>query len=208
MDYTYPLVDVIPTPQDVLPVAECVVPHLAKALRLGIGYADDQQPDPGDRDQWYWSHSARFRARRHLLSITKREGWGINPKAPNSGIHLRLNDIHKIRVLRSLNETVPHPGRNPARRMTWMQGTMPPNDGTLPALSLLIDWRVIDDEPLVYVSLPKHPWRYKAKPVLYWRVPVTGDTDQDLSNLQFDPGLLPGDQMVSIRVDPAERNAG
>jgi hypothetical protein len=199
--------DLVPTPQDVLPLAECMVPHLAKALRLGIGYADDLQPDTEDRDPWYCSHSARWRARGHLLSVPERKGWGISKKAANSGIHLNIQGIHKVRVLRSLFDTVPHPGRNHARIMTWMQGTMPPNDGSLPALSLLADWRVIDDEPVIYVSLPKHGWSYRAKPVLYWRVPVTGDADLDLANLQFDPGLLPGDRLVSIKVDPAERVA-
>jgi len=201
----------MPTPHDVLPLAECTIPHLAKGLRLGIGFADELQPRTDDRDSWFWSHSARWRTRGHLLSVPKREGWGINPKAPNSGIHLRLQDIHTVRVLRSLSETVPHPGRNRARCDAWMQGTMPPNDGTLPALSLLIDWRVRDDEPdepLIYLSLPKRPWRYGAKPELHWRVPITGDADQDLANLRFEPGMFPGDVMVTIKVDPSERNTG
>lgn len=206
MDYTDPLAKYVPTPQDVLPVMECAVPHLTKALRLGIGHADDLQPDPDERDPWYWSHSARWRACKHLLAVERPQGWGIT-KAPNSGIHLQLEDIHAVRVLRSLNDTVPHPGPNHARRMVWMQGALPPNDGSLPPLSLLIDWRVKDDEPYIYASLPRKPWSYRAKPLVYWRVPVTGDADKDLANLQFDPGLLPGEQMVSFKVDPAERDA-
>ncbi len=92
--------------------------------------------------------------------------------------------------------------------MVWTQGTLPPSDGSLPSLSLLMDWRVKDDEPYVYVSLPKRPWRYGASPQVYWRVPITGDAGKDLENLQFDPGLLPGEQMVSFKVDPAERRLG
>lgn len=209
MNYTDPLAQYMPTPQDVLPIMECVVPHLTKALRLGIGHADDLQPDPKTRDSWYWSHSARWRACGHLLSVGKKEqeGWGFT-KGANSGIHLRLADIHTVRVLRSVHDTVPHPGPNRARRLVWMQGsTLPPNDGSLPPLSLLMDWCVEDDEPCIYASLPRQPWKYRGTPQVYWRVPVTGDAGKDLANLEFNPGLLPGDQMVSFKIDPAERSA-
>jgi hypothetical protein len=188
----------------VLPVIECTVPDLTKGLRLGIGYADGQQPDLDDRDPWFWSHSARWRARRHLLGVKETDGWAITRRVPNSGIHLCIKDIHTVRILRSLGGTVPHPGRNRARRDDWIQGTLKPSDGGLPPLSLLMDWQVHDDEPLVYLSLPKRPWSYGSDPELHWRVPVTGDADEDLNNLRFDPGLLPGDVMV----DPAERDTG
>ena len=39
-------------------------------------------------------------------------------------------------------------------------------------------------------------------------MPVTGDIDKDLAKLQFDPGLLPGDVTVTIKVDPAESETG
>lgn len=54
---------------------------------------------------------------------------------------------------------------------------------------------------------PKRPWAYGSDPELYWRVPVTGDASQDLANLRFDPGLLPGDVIVTVKVDPAESEA-
>jgi hypothetical protein len=197
----------VPSPADVLPLVECTVPSLVKALQLGIGYADEQQPDPDDRDQWFWSHSARWRARRQLLSVAA-EGWSINPDVSNSGIHLCVDQVHCLRVLRSLGDTVPHPGSNRARRDAWIQDTLPPRDGSLRPLSLLADWCVHDDEPRIYLSLPKRPWTYGSDPELYWRVPVTGDASQDLANLRFDPGLLPGDVMVTVKVDPAESEAG
>jgi hypothetical protein len=196
-----------PTPKDVLPLIECTVVPLAKALRLGIGYADGLQPDPDNRDWWFWSHSARWRARGHLASA-KKEGWDLAPRVPNSGIHLSVPELHTIRVLRSLADSVPHPGRNRARREAWIQDTLAPNDGGLPPLSLLADWQVHNDEPVVYLSLPKRPWKYGENPDLYWRVPVTGDTDEDLANLTFNPGLLPGDVVVTIKVDPAEEGVG
>jgi len=201
----------MPTPAEVLPVIECAVPDLMKALRLGIGYAEEQQPDPDGRDPWFWSHSARWKARRYLLGVEKPDGWRIKRNVPNSGIHLSIKGIHGIRVLRSLGGMVPHPGRNRVRRKDWVQGVLRPNDGTLPPLSLLMDWEVHEDEPRVYLSLPKNPWNYGSDPDLYWRVPVTGDADEDLARLRFDPGLLPGDVMVTIKVDPAEpaeRDAG
>lgn len=197
----------VPGPADVLPMVECAVPSLVKALRLGIGYADEQQPDPDDRDPWFWSHGARWRARRHLLSVAAK-GWSISSGVPNSGIHLCVDKVHGLRVLRSLGDTVPHPGGNRARRDAWIQDTLPPRDGSLRPLSLLADWRVHDDEPLIYLSLPKRPWTYGSDPELYWRVPVTGDASQDLANLTFDPGLLPGDVMVTVKVDPAESETG
>ncbi len=126
---------------------------------------------------------------------------------PNSGIHLSIADIHTIRVLRSFGGTVPHPGSNRKRRRDWVQDRLLLADGLRP-LSLLADWQAHEDEPLIYVSLPKRPWSYGSDPELHWRVPVTGDTDQDLANLRFDPGLLPGDVMVTVKIDPAERDAG
>lgn len=196
---------------DVLPLIESTVPHLTKSLRLGIAYADEQQPDPSDRDPWFWSHSARFRARRHLLGVEQSDGWTLKRKVPNSGIHLRVQGVHAVRVLRSLDSTVPHPGRNRRRRKAWnqgVQGTLMEHDDGLPPLSLLMDWQVHDEEPVIHVSLPKRPWSYRENPDLHWRVPVTGDSDQDLSKLHFDPGLIPGDVMVTIKVDPAEKDAG
>jgi hypothetical protein len=199
--------DEVPTPAEVLPLAECAVPDLMRGLRLGIGFADDLQPDPDSRDWWYWSHSARWRARGHLLAVDEQDGWGITPDVPNSGIHLRLRDLHDVRVLRSLGSTVPHPGRNRERRRAYQQSqpTLRQNDGSILALSLLMDWEVKDDDPVVHVSLPKRPWEYNCKPDLYWRVPVTGDAEGDLSKLSFDPGLLPGDVEVTIKIDPSER---
>jgi hypothetical protein len=201
---------VIATPEDVLPLMERTIPHLTKALSLGIGYADDLQPDLSARDPYYWSHSARFMARRHLTSVAEvaaSEAWGLVPGVPNSGIHLNIDSIHNLRVLRSLAGTVPHPGGNRARRAAWIQETLPLAAGGLPALSLLADWQVSDDAPVIFLSLPKRPWSYGSPPELHWRVPITGDTDRDLATLKFDPGLLPG-VGVTIKVDPAEERAG
>jgi hypothetical protein len=198
----------VASPTDALPLFEPAVCHLTKALRLGIGFADDLQPDPENRDQWFWSHSARWKARNHLVSIASPQGWGITPDVPNSAIHMRLLDIHTVRVLRALGETAPHPGQNRARRRDWFQPTIRPNDDSVPPLSLLVDWQVRNDEPIINLSLPKRPWQYGDPPELYWRVPVTGDTDEDLAKLTFEPGLLPGDVMVTIKVDPAESDTG
>ena len=75
-------------------------------------------------------------------------------------------------------------------------------------MSLLVDWQALDDEAVIHLSLPKRPWKYGADPELYWRVPVTGNADQDLAKLSFDPGLLPGDVTVTINVDPSESETG
>jgi hypothetical protein len=199
---------VIPTPADVLPLAEETVPPLQKALSLGIALADELQSDRQTRDPWYWSHTARWVARNHLRSVQS-SAWKLLSGVPNSGIHLRIGTVHHVRVLRSLGGTVPHPGRNRARRADWIQDSLLlDEDNQLPALSLLYDWQVLHDEPSIYLSLPKRPWSYREQPELHWRVPVTGDADQDLANLSFDPGLLPGDVVVTVKIDPADEGVG
>lgn len=197
----------IPTPEQVLPLVECAVPSLRKALRIGGSFADEIQPDADERDGHYWSHSARWRARKHLAAVPK-DGWYLTPNVPNSGIHLRIGDLHRVRVLRSLGGTVPHPGSNRARRADWVQNALDLAGDGLPALSLLADWQIFEDEPVIHCSLPRRPWSYTADPEVYWRVPITGDADSDLARLRFDPGLLPGDVFVTVKIDPAEASAG
>jgi hypothetical protein len=204
------LISVIPTPEEVLPLMEDCIPHLIKALSLGMGLADDLQPDPQHRDPWFWSHTARWRAKKHLIGVTAHipDSWSIAPGVANSGIHLSIAAVHHVRVLRSLGGTAPHPGRNRARRAAWIQDTLRFDDGGLPALSLLADWQDSNDEPVIHLSLPKRPWTYGSPPELHWRIPVTGDTGHDLNNLRFNPDSPNDDVLVTFRVDPAEARAG
>ncbi len=199
---------VTPTPQHVLPLVEPVAAPVLRALRLGAGYADDLQPDTDGRDRWFWSHCARFRARQ-VLAAADKAGWVLVDDVPNSGIHLRVRDLHRVRVLRSLEGTTPHPGRNKARLDYYHQeALLLANDNSLPPLSLIMDWRMVEDEPSIHIGLPKGRWDYGSAAKLYWRVPVTGDPNEDLKNARFDPGVSPGDVTVTLLVDESEEGAG
>lgn len=101
-----------------IPLIECAVPSLIKALAKGAAFADSLQPDAPGRDPWFWSHSARFRAKT-LLATTEKEGWNIVAAAPNSGIHLVFDGLQPARVLKSMNGTIPHAGPNITRQHAW-----------------------------------------------------------------------------------------
>jgi hypothetical protein len=199
------LISVIPTPAQVLPIIECAIPSLANALRVGAAFADDLQPSPFGRDPWYWSASARWKARGVLAAETDSDRWCVAERVPNSGIHLCVDDIHKVRVLRSLDGTTPHAGRNLARRQAWFQDALLlGRGGDITALSLIADWQFSGDEPVIHVGMPKAPGSFGLGAELHWRVPVTGDAGYDLGNLSFDPGNPPDDISVTLKFDPAE----
>lgn len=173
-----------------------------------MGYADNLQPDPNDRDTWFWSDSARFRTGVQLDAAEK-DGWAIVAGVPNYGIHLRVADLHIGRVVRTLHGSTPHPGRNPARRKAWTNfDTQPPVQGqlpldgqsSLPPLSAILDWHEHDGEPEIHIGLPIGPWKYQKSPRLHWRVPFPQD-GAALDTLRFEPGPDEGDSFIEI--DPA-----
>lgn len=167
------------------------------------------------RDPWYWAHSARWRALGWLRGCDK-NGWSVADRVPNSGIHLAIVGVHKIRVLRTLDGSTPPPGGNRARRQAGCKGYLgcrlhsrwgrrerfPPY-----RLSLTGRCRAIVRSSMF--GLPKRPWDYQSGPELHWRVPVTGDATSDLARLTFDPGVPYGDVYVTLKIDPSEeRGAG
>lgn len=200
----------IPTPGEVLPLLTPATECLRDALRRGVAYADEQQPDRVD--PWFWSHSARFKARQELLLANPQpgvEGYEVRSDIPNSGIQLRFQRLHLARVLRSFGGTTPAPGRNPSRRRAWEglpeQGQLSlAGDGKLPPLSLIIDWQDVAGEPLIHVGLPRAGWAHGKSPKLYWRVPMP-DEGVDLGSLEFDgsdDGF--GGIRLEIEIDEAE----
>lgn len=201
-----------PTPQEVLPVLAAASEDLYAALRKGIAYADELQPDRDARDPWFWSHSARFKARSELLgkAESRVEGYRLREGVPNCGIHLGFDGVHKARVVRSLGGTTPAPGRNPARRRDWRGVPVQTQlllaaSGTLPPLSMIIDWQDVAGEPVIHVGLPRFGWDYRTKPLLHWRVPLP-DEGIDYASLVFD-GSDDGPDNVFIEIDPAEGSA-
>ena len=204
----------IPTPSEVLPVLAPATGSLRDALRKGVAFADELQPSRDDRDPWFWSHSARHMTLKQLLLANPQpsiEGFEVRSGIPNSGIHLRFQDLHIARVVRSLGGTTPAPGRNLARRRDWtnppVQGQLPLADGVaLVPLSLIIDWQEMDGEPLIHVALPRNEWGYRKKEALYWRVPMP-DEGVDLSTLAFDTPEDGFDGTSILDIDEAELSA-
>jgi len=197
----------IPTPRDVVPLLENVISPLYEAFREGIAWADSLQPAE-DRDPFFWSHSARFRARNRLRDADATD-WVLVPKVNNFGIHLLVADLHLIRVLRSLEGSTPPPGPNRRRRNAWqqlpaIQGQLAlGSDGDLPPLSLVADWQTGLDEPIIHLGLPQEPFGFRQNARLHWRVPLPSD-GLDLASLAFEPGPDPGTAPVTLKVDPAE----
>lgn len=211
------IISVIPTPKDVLPILSPTFTPLRDALRKGLAYAEEQQPDVDDRDPFFWSHSARFMARKRLTATLSNpemviEGWQIRPKVPNCGIHLLVEGLHTARVVRSLGGTTPPPGRNQTRQEAWTgvgvngeQGQLLlARCGQLPPLSLIIDWQDEAGEPILHVGLPSGPWGYSKKPRLHWRVPMP-EADSDFSDLSFEGSP---DEGSVLEVDRAEFASG
>ena len=191
-------------------LAECV-PHIRDALHTGIDYADDLQPGRHDRDPWFWSHSARYRAKTALRQARQVDGtWELVPDVPNSGIHVRVQQMHVVRVLRSAGDTTPAPGQNLRRRRDWSQHqqlSFPFADakGELPPLNLILDWTTDADGSLVmHVGMPLGVWPYGKDPMLAWRVPLpAGDELGGLAFAGSDEPIGP----VPLRIHDSEQEA-
>lgn len=198
----------IPTPEQVIALFLPAITDIRGALRKGIAHADTLQPSREDRDRWYWSHSARWKACEILHGVEQREGWNIAPNVPNSGIHIRVQELHVARLLRSLGGTTPHPGRNLQRRRAWSnQGQLFLAEGVLPPLSPIIDWHEDDEgEPEIHLGLPIGAWKMGAATRLYWRVPIAEDID--LASLRFEGAEEIGEQLATLNIDPAEEGSG
>jgi hypothetical protein len=201
------------SPDQVLSMLNDVPDALYEALRVGTSYADGLQPDI--ENQHFWSHSARFGAWRNLCEVTA-ESWSLRESVPNCGIHLTIAGLHSLRVVRSLSNNVPPPGRNRARRAAWtgineqLSFELPSGtQGTsAPLLSLLADWNLDEDrEPVIFLSLPIQAWNYGNNPRCHWRVPLRSEGSLALEDLAF-PGGDDGDPMISINIDPAEWSVG
>ncbi|MEQ8842195.1 MAG: hypothetical protein RIB98_14525 [Acidimicrobiales bacterium] len=195
----------IPEPDDVLPVVLDDLAHLVPSLSAGIDFANDLLSDDTDKDNHYWSHSARYKARRELIA----SGAPVRPDVANSGIHLVLGDLHTARVLRSVNRETPPPGHSTERRSEYnVQQTLNlaigVNGQRLPSLPFVIDWYDLDDEPVVHIGLPREPWSWGKKIKMFWRVPLPG-AEGGYSGLRFNPSDDGGEPDI-VYVHPAEES--
>jgi hypothetical protein len=170
---------------------------------VGIEQADRLQPDVIERDNYFWSHSARFYNLRNLRTGDRinRDGWKLIPNVPNTGIHATINDVHTVRVLRSLNGTTPHPGMSKRRREAWRQ---PPaqlqlfltgdnrlldedEPDALMSLNLIVDWHVDRfGEPVIHVGLPESDWEFNEEVRMHWREPLPG-SEEEYQRAAFSP---------------------
>jgi hypothetical protein len=205
--YSIPMV---PTSAQVMPMFDPIAKPIYEAIYSGVGYADDLLNYTDD--PWYWSHSARFTIRNILsteLAIIDR--WSLATRVPNSGVHLIADNIHPVRVVRSLAGDVPQPGRNRARQLAWCN---PDNtldltvgqENPLPLVNLLIDWHLRDDEPIVHVSLPIGPWRYGKPTRVHWREPLQRGGAASIGDLVFEGGD-DDSGLLTVTIDPTEAEA-
>ncbi len=200
------------SPNTVLPLLGSATQAIYEALVIGIGFADHLQPDPNDINRHFWAHSARYGAWRHLGQVES-NSWRLVPDVPNFGVHLVFAELHTLRLVRSLSNTVPPPGRNIARRVAWTgyseqlafeMASAEDGQSTFPPLSLIADWRLdAQGEPSIFVSLPEGPWQYGQNPRCHWRVPLPSNSSTSLDDLYFE-GEDGGDPTIQIEVDPME----
>lgn len=184
-------------------VADCL-PAIEPALADGIDFANHLQPDPLGRDQYFWSHSARYRARQ-VLSGASGGDWCVIEDIPNSGIHLSIGGLTVMRVLRSVHGTTPPPGTNRQRRLAWSERRFPSRVMEQPD-TLILDWSADDEDSLVIgLGLPAGLWKYWNPPQLAWRVQLP--SHDDLAGLSFVPDQQ-ADELVRIRIHETEMDVG
>lgn len=182
-------------------VRDCL-PTIRAALEDGIDFANHLQPEGRIRDQYYWSHSARFQARQVLLGESG-ANWSVVEGVPNSGIHLSIRGLTTVRVLRSVGRTTPPPGANRQRRLAWSQLSLPSVEQPD---TLIIDWYTDSEDILVMgLGLPQGIWQYRSPPQLAWRLQLP--SHGDLSDLAFVPDQE-ADELVRIRVHETEMDVG
>lgn len=199
------------TADNAVPLLADCLPHIREALHFGIDYADDLQPDRRNRDPWFWSHSARHRAKTALQQTAQADdGWDLVAGVSNSGIHVRVAQLHLVRVLRSAGGTTPAPGHNLQRRRAWSQHQQlsfpfASAEGELPPLNLILDWSTdIEGSLVMHVGMPVGVWPYGKDPMLAWRVPLPAD--DDIGGLTFvgsDEPIGP----VPLRIHDSEQEA-
>jgi hypothetical protein len=198
------------TPKLVFPMLEEVSSVLYRALDAGIEYADSQQPDDEDFNSHYWSHSARFTAHNYLAHCDGKT-WKLVDGIPNFGVHITLNGVHKLRVVKSINNGAPSPGRNKTRQIDWvgyseqLQFELPfDGNAPLPPLSLLVDWNADQNrEPIVHVSLPNGSWKFGERARVHWRELLTSEANISINDLAFTL-TDDGDPTISIETESNE----
>jgi hypothetical protein len=205
---------VIPTPAQIGPLVEPLAGPIHEALRLGIDFADHAMLD---HDASFHSHCARYRAKR-AIGAMEHERWKLVTGVGNSGIHFSIDGLHTARLLHSLQGKPPHPGTGATRQSAWRNPDRPVQlqlglgyqiDETLQCgpLSLLFDWHLFADEPLVHVSLPKSAWRYGQLPKLHWRVRLN-DPGSWLADVKFSPVGIDSDLHIEFDLDDEQEARG
>ena len=197
------------SPDEVVPRLASCVPTVSEALRCGIDAANEGQPDASDRDPWYWSHTVRFTARRGLEKTSDpSDDWQLISGIPNSGIHLRVDGLHVVRVLRSASGTTPAPGHSRRRQEAWQQFQQlqfPFGGEGLPPANLVLDWTTDHaDEVVMHLGMPMGVWEHGKHPILAWRVLLA--SDDNLEELSF-VGTDVDDVPIRLRVADTELEA-
>lgn len=194
------------TPDVILPLFEPIADLAYDATDHGIEYADGLLAYTNN--PWYWSHSARYAILGYLTNrLVEIERWGLRANVPNCGIHLSLDNAHSVRFVRSLGGQTPPPGQNRRRKAAWTNHPSLPLDvgpERLPLVNLLMDWQVVNDEPVIHVSLPRGPWAYGAPMKVNWREPLPRPAVGGISSLSF-KGDDGGDPLNVVVIEPSEQ---
>jgi hypothetical protein len=75
-------------------------------------------------------------------------------------------------------------------------------------LSLIADWHLDPErEPLVHLSLPLGPWKYRENPRTHWRVILPAGGSVGIEELPGFPGSDDGEPFEAISIDPSEWEA-
>lgn len=162
--------------------------ELLVGLDDGVSFADltmDRQP----HDPYIWAILVRYRACNVIAPKAKKRAWSFRQLA-NCGLEFQ-HGPYRVRVLRSLDDNPPHPGRSTARQRFYKQDdqyqmsifdlidTMPDgtetNDASIGA-NLIIDWTIGENrEILMALSKTEGVWPYKGEPTIEWRKPIKFD---------------------------------
>lgn len=205
----------IPTPAEVAPLVEPLARPIYDALRVGLEFA---AATIVDHDPAFHSHCVRYRSKIELAAEESASSWSLVPHVENSGIHFAIGGLHSARLLHAFGGQPPHPGSSRTRRRAWTNVDRPVQleleledinaASAGPAcgpLSILFDWCVVDDEPVVHVSLPQEAWSYGSNPRLHWRVRLN-DPGSWMERVEFQPMGDDAEPLVMLDVDTAAEN--
>jgi hypothetical protein len=183
-----------PPPEAMLAALTGPIAAYRQALDDGVSFADTTMhglpPCP-----WTWAQLTRYWAAVGMDRSSIGKPWTVT-KMPNNGLEVRLNGW-TFRPLKTIDAGPPSPGLSRTRRGYYSQfiqeSLFSLESG---GLNLLLDWSLDKNRtPVLALSKPSAPWKYKAQPRLEWRRIVTFPEDGG-------PTFAPKDSQEDIDILP------